>query len=94
MALSTLDLQTVQAGCSAARQVIENMKPVVDRLNIIYDSAGGSKSTITQADLDLAPAFSKLSKVQLDDGMFALTSTLRTAITNAYAQLAQLAARG
>lgn len=93
MALTALEVNTVKRGLSAANLVIDQLKPMVDSLNIIYDSAGGAKETITQAGLDEIPSFSGLTKAQLDDGMFALTATLKDAITAAYTQLSQLSAR-
>lgn len=96
MAMTTLEQDTVSKGCKAARAVVEDLKPLIDRLNIIYDAADpvGLKYTITQPKLDSVTSFSGLTKTQLDDGMYALTNTLRTAITNAYTALVELAARG
>lgn len=93
MALTALESNTVSRGLQAAKKVVDELKPVIDSLNIIYDSAGGAKTTITQQNLDLVPSFSGITKAQLDDGMFALTATLRTAINDAYTQLVQLSAR-
>lgn len=93
MSLSALGQNTVTRGINAAKYLIEVLKPVLDELNIIYDASGGLKSTIVQSDLDGIASFSGLTKAQLDDGMFALTSTIKTGLTNAYSQLAQLAAR-
>lgn len=91
--MTQLELNTVSRGLAAAKLVLDQLKPSIDALNVIYDSAGGAKTTITQQGLDAVPAFSGLTKTQLDDGMFALTSTLRLAIADAYTQLAQLSAR-
>lgn len=91
--LSALEVNTITRGLNAARKALEEVKPVLDGLDVIYNSAGGAKDTITQQNLDADTVLSGLTKQQLDDGMFALTSSLKTAIANAYAQLAQLAAR-
>lgn len=93
MALSTLAQNSINDACRQAKALCEQVKPVLDRLNVLYDAEGGLKATVKQADLDTVPAYSGLTKAQLDDGMYALTSTLKTAITNAYTQLAQLSAR-
>lgn len=93
MAITGLEENTVSFGLKAAKIVVDDLKPLIDRLNIIYDSQGGVKETLTQAELDSRSSWSGLTKTQLDDGMFALTSTLRTAINNAYTQLVELAAR-
>lgn len=94
MALSTLEQNTVTKALTLAKQVIEQVKPVMDELDVIYNSASGAKTTITQAGLDAIPSFSGLTKQQLDDGLYALTATLKGDITTAYSQLAQLATRG
>ena len=94
MALNALEQSTVNRGIAAARKVITELKPVLDDLNVVYDrETVGVKATVTQEDLDGATYLSGLTKAELDDGMFALTSTLKTAIGNAYTQLAILASR-
>jgi hypothetical protein len=93
MALSKLELDTVSKGCQVAKRIIEELYPVLFELKSIYDSQGGAKSTIGQAGLDAVPSFSALTKQQLDDGMYPLTATICDAISNAFAQLSQLAAR-
>jgi hypothetical protein len=93
MALSRLEQDTVSHGFAAAKLALDQLYPALHELNVIYDSGGGAKTTIDQPGLDAIASFSGLTKTQLDDGMFALTSTLKTAIDNAYTQLAQLAAR-
>lgn len=93
VALTALEQNCVSRGIQAAAKVVRELQPLLAELNIIYDSAGGAKTTITQANLDLVPAFSGITKQQLDDGMYALTATLRGDILTAFGQLAQLAAR-
>lgn len=91
--MTALESNTISLSLQAAKKVLDELKPVIDRLNIIYDSEGGAKTTITQEDLDGVASFSGLTKTQLDDGMWILTSVLRTDIANGYSALAQLAAR-
>lgn len=93
MSLTALESNTVSRALQAAKLTLEQLKPVLDSLDVIYNSAGGAKTTITQAGLDEIASFSGLTKTQLDDGMFALTGTLKNDIVNAYTALAQLAAR-
>jgi hypothetical protein len=93
MALNALEKNTISRGILAAQLVVEQLKPVLDSLNIIYDSGGGAKTTIDQPGLDEVASFSGLTKMQLDDGLYALTTTLKGAIDNAYTNLAQLSAR-
>lgn len=92
MAITALESDTVTRGCQAARRVLD-LYASLHELNILYDSAGGLKATITQAELDSVTSFSGLTKTQLDDGMFALTATLKGAIDGAFTALTQLAAR-
>lgn len=93
MALTILEQNTINQGCRQAKKLIEEIKPIIDELNAIYDSGGGVKSTVTQNNLDAAPFLSGLTKAQLDDGMFALTATIKAALGDGLTQLAQLAAR-
>jgi len=65
----------------------------VNGLQVIYDGTGGVKTTVTQDKLNETPGLSGLTKQQLDDGMYALTSGVKGAIDTAYTQLAQIAAR-
>lgn len=94
MALSTLESTTINRAISATRKALEELKPVLDGLKIVYDSVGGVKATITQANLDLAIGLSGITKQQVDDALFVLTGSLLTSLTTSYAQLQQLAARG
>lgn len=95
MALNTLEQNTINRGIAAARKVITELDPVLRDLNVVYDrETVGVKATVEQADLDAAAYLSGLTKAELDDGMFALTSTLRTAVANAYTALSILASRG
>lgn len=93
MALTALESDTISRGMAAAKVLLDQIKPAVDQMNILYDSQGGLKTTITQEDLDSVPSFSGLTKSQLDDGMFVLTATVRTALADGLFALSQLAAR-
>jgi len=93
MALTSLEKVTVQRGFAAARKLVDDVYPIIKELNVIYDSTGGAKTSITQANLDAETTFGAITKQQLDDGFFAMTSTMKAAIEAAYTQLAQLAAR-
>ena len=75
------------------------LQGTLQRLNVDFNGAvglnpGTANTGITQADLDGVPSFSGLTTQQLQDGVFAATATLLNAITSAFAQLEQLAARG
>lgn len=92
MAITRLESDTVSRGFNAAKLALEQLKPVVDSLDVIYNSSGGVKDTLTQGDLDGVPSFSGITKGQVDDGVFALMG-IKTAIANAYTALAEFAAR-
>lgn len=94
MALNTLESNTIARGCAIAKKILDDVKPVLDSLNVLFDTpTTGVKATVDQADLDSAPNLSGLTEAQLDAGFFQLTDTLRLAIANGYTQLAHIAAR-
>ncbi len=92
--LSTLEVTTIANGIAAAKQLVGVLKPILDQLNIVYDGTGGVKSTVDQAKLDSASNLSGLTKQQLDDGMFALTSVIKGDLATSFTQLTILASRG
>jgi hypothetical protein len=94
MAISNLELHTVQKGFFIARKLLDEIKPVIDQLNVIYDSVGGVKDSLTQEEMDNVEAFGALTKTQLDDGMYVLTATLKDVLANGFSQLSKIAARG
>ena len=95
MPLNPLESSTINRGIALARRVLEEIKPIIDGLNVAYDTpTTGVKATVNQQDLDDTPSLSGITEAQLDDGFFALTDAIRTAINNNYFQLATLASRG
>jgi hypothetical protein len=94
MAITKLESDTVSKGILTAKEVLDKLKAMIDQLDPIYNSAGGVSSTLTQADLDGVDSFSGITKQQVDDGFYALTSTLKTAIDSGFPALVELAARG
>lgn len=92
MALSTLQLNTISRGCQTAQKLLD-LYSLLKELNVIYDAGGGLKATIQQSDLDAVASFSGLTTAQLADGMYVITTLVRTDVENGLAQLAQLAAR-
>lgn len=93
MAMTALEQDAITRGMQAAKTLLAMIKPEADQLNVLYDSEGGLSTTITQDDLDSVPGFSGLTKQQLDDEMYVLTSTIRTALANGLFALTQLASR-
>ncbi len=93
MALTILEQNTINRGLAAAKLLLEQLRPILDELNVIYDGTGGVKSTITQQNLDSAAYLSGLTVAQLNDGFFVLTATVRADLDNGLTALSQLAAR-
>ena len=92
MPMSTLESDTIAKACSVAKSLLADLQPRLAGLDSIYNSVGGVKETLTQDELDENPALSGLAKQTLDDAIFAMSGML-TSMTNAYAALAQVAAR-
>ena len=93
MAITTLEYDAVTQAAAVCKKVLTELEPALAQFREIYDAAGGVKSTLTQEDLDGVPAFSGLTKVQVDDALYALTALLLPAIEDSTTALAQLAAR-
>lgn len=93
MTMTPLEIKTIRDGAAIAKQMLLQMKPKLDALNVDYDAAGGVKETVDQTDLDGEESLSGITKTQLDDGMYALTATLKGALDTAYTQLEKLASR-
>lgn len=93
MALSVLERDTLARACAVAKQTLLDLQPKVTGLREIYDSAGGVKTTLTQADLDAEEALSGITKAEVDDAMFVLTGGVLPAIEAGLSSLSKLAAR-
>jgi hypothetical protein len=93
MPVSILERDTLAKSFAVCKQVLLDLQPKLASLAQIYDSAGGVKITLTQEELDELAELSGLTKTQVDDGLYVLTTLLLPAIENGYPALAQLAAR-
>ena len=93
MPMSTLERDTLAKSFAASKTLLLDLQPKLSGLREIYDSAGGVKTTLTQAEMDEEAALSGLTKAQADDGLYALTAVILPAIEQTYAALAQLSAR-
>jgi len=93
MAMTNLEYDTLQRIFAICKSIIGDIEPKLSELQQIYDSAGGVKETLTQADLDSVSSLSSLTKQQVDDGVYVLTAVLLPGITQGYASLSQLSAR-
>ena len=92
MSISQLEKDTLSKSFAICKQLLLDLQPKLQSVNEIYNSVGGVKETLTQAELDELPELSGLQKTVVDDAQFAMAG-LTTGITNAYPALAQLAAR-
>lgn len=93
MPMSTLERDTLAKSFAVSKTLLLDLQPKLAGLDQIYNSAGGVKESLTQEDLDEVLELSGLTKVQTDDGLYALTAVIFPAIAQAYPALAQLAAR-
>ena len=92
MPMSVLEKDTLAKSFSVSKTLLLDLQPKLANLNELYNSVGGVSSTLTQAELDELPELSGLQKSTVDDAQFAMAGLTAT-ITNAYASLAQMAAR-
>lgn len=93
MPMSTLERDTLAKEFAVCKTLLNDLLPKLQAIQQIYDSAGGVKETLTQAEMDEEPALSGLTKTQMDDGSYVLTTNILPVLTAGYGQLAQLAAR-
>jgi len=93
MSMSTLEHDTLAKAFAVSKMVLNDLHPRLQALQQIYDSAGGVRASLTQAELDEVAALSGLTVEQVTDGLYALTTVLLPGITAGYPALAQLAAR-
>lgn len=93
MPMSTLERETLAKSFAVTKQILLDIQPKLAGIAQIYDSEGGVKETLTQEELDEIPELSGLTKIQVDDGLYVLTTLLLPAIQQGYPALAQLAAR-
>lgn len=93
MPISNLEKDTLAKSFAVSKTVLLDLKPKLEGLAQIYDSEGGVKTTLTQEELDELVELSGLTKTQVDDGLYVLTTLLLPAITQGYPALSQLAAR-
>lgn len=91
--LTQLEKSTILLEINLSANLVNNIKPVLDKLDAINNGSPKLTDTLTQANMDLEPLLSGLTKQQYLDGNFALTSTVKTALTTAYNALVELAAR-
>ena len=93
MAMTQLERDTLAKAFAVAKTLLQDLEPRLKGLDNIYNSAGGVKETLSQAELDAMPELSGLTKEALDDGIYAMTALVLPGIQGGYSALAQLAAR-
>ena len=93
MPMSQLERDTLSKSFAVCKTVLADLHPKLQSLQQIYDSAGGVKDTLTQEELDELAELSGLTVIQVQDGLYVLTTLLLPNITTGYPALAQLAAR-
>lgn len=93
MSASALEKDTLSKSFAVCKTVLLDLKPKLEGLAQIYDSEGGVKTTLEQGELDELVELSGLTKQQVDDGLYVLTTLVLPAIQQGFPALAQLAAR-
>jgi hypothetical protein len=91
--MSQLERDTVAKICAVSKQVLNDLQAKIAGINEIYNSAGGVATTLSQEKLDAEPALSGITKQQVDDAAYALSTGILGGITTGYTALAQTAAR-
>lgn len=93
MPMTPLERDVQAKSFAICKTLLNDVLPKLQGTDSIYNSAGGVKETLEQAEMDEEPALSGLTKAQLDAGIYAMTAVILPAIQNNYAVLSQLAAR-
>ena len=93
MALNSYEVLTIQRLIQLSRMIVEQIEPGLDSLNEIYNSVGGIKDSIPAEDLGQDGLYGGMTKAQLDDAAYALTSVIKGAVDNVHAQLQLIAYR-
>jgi len=93
MPMSQLENDTLAKTFAVSKQLLLDLQPKLASLRELYDSAGGVKETLTQAELDEVPSLSGLTKTQIDDALYSMTSGILPAIEAGFSSLSQTAAR-
>lgn len=94
MALTTQELTQITRAIQLAKQLLERVQPLIAEANVAFNAAGGILSTIQQGDLDGSTALAGMTTAQLSNGVFALTSTVATALATAQTALTAIAVYG
>lgn len=87
MALNQLQIQVIAAAFNQCRLLTDTLLPQLERTDILCNGAAKVLLPVTQADIDQSGVFSGTTLQQLNDIIFALTGTVRTAVVNAKAAL-------
>lgn len=93
MPMTTLENDVLNAAFATCKMVLQTLQPQLASLQLLYDSAGGVKETLTQEELDANMTLSGLSKTTVDDGLYVLTTVLLPGIVSGAAALTALSAR-
>lgn len=93
MPMSQLEKDTLSKSFALCKTVLYDLQPKLGSLAQLYDAAGGVKTTLTDEELTEVAELSGLTKQQVDDGLYVLTTLLLPAIEQGYPSLVPLAAR-
>lgn len=90
MALNTAQQNVLRLAQQKAA-ALRAMRADLDQLNILWNGALNYKGAVDQPSLDAIPSFNGITVQQVQDGLFALTSTVLNDINTADTQLAVIA---
>jgi hypothetical protein len=93
MPITALEKDTLARSFAVSKTLLNDLQPKLQGLNEIFNSEGGVKTTLEQADLDELAELSGLTVEQVSAGLNALTVVILPAISSNYPFIAQLAAR-
>src|SRR5262249_34949544 len=93
MALNSYEVLTIQRIIQLSRLIVEQLKPGLDNVNEVYNAVGGIKDTIPAEDLGQDALYGGMTKQQLDDAAYALTTTMKGAVDSVQATLQGIAYR-
>jgi hypothetical protein len=93
MAVTQLERDTLSKSFVICKDLLNTLHPRLAQMQTIYDSGGGVKETLSQDDLNSLPELSGLTKKQVDDALYIMTTQLLPVLNSGQTQLAHLAAR-
>lgn len=93
-ALYQAELASIQTMANCCNNLLQNILPLLQYHNVLWNASGGWNSTIIQSWLDANPQLSGITVAELQSGLNTLFSVIMPGISGNEAALAQLAMAG